>query len=462
MAAENLGLTPGMMLSDARAAIPDILTANANPHRDARFLKSLLRWATRTSPLVARNGTDGLLLDTTGCDHLYGGEDPMLTGLLEQLRRFGLDVRGALCDTPGAAWALARYGESGIVVPLGKVREALLPLPIEALRLASGSVADCRRMGLKTVADIINLPRASLATRFGLESVQRIDQALGLVDEPIRPARFRQAWYEDFVFPEPVGLTRDVMDAIALALDRLCVRMARKHMGIRQLRVVVTRVDHSREAIEIGVSRPTRTIAALKSLLAAPIDLVDSGFGIERLAVTALEVGRLDEEQQTFNTNRADRDEDSLTSLVDTLSNRFGFEQVLRFASAESHLPECSYTMMPAAFADASTPWQQGSTLRPARLLSQPEPLPQGQTILHETKQQVPPPQVYWRGIQRFITPFAGPERIEPEWWHDDPQWHSGSRDYWWVRDESGLALWLFSALNAQAMRQWFVHGFGA
>lgn len=474
-AAEALGLTPGMMLSDARAAIPDILTAKADPHGDARFLKSLLRWATRASPLVARSSNDGLFLDSSGCDHLYGGETAMLTGLLEQLRRFGLEARGALCDTPGGAWALARYGTNGIVVPPGMVRDALAPLPIEALRLTSTSVADCRRLGLKTVADIINLPRASLAARFGLKSVQRLDQALGLEDEPIRPAQFRQAWNEKLVFPEPIGLTRDVMGGIELALERLCARMARKNMGIRQLRVTVTRVDHTREAIEIGINRPTRTIAALQALLTAPVDMLDARFGIERLEVAALQVDRLDEQQQTFNTsannpstkNGQSTNKERIAALVDTLSNRFGFDRVLRFAPAESHIPERGYTIMPAAFANANASWHPPETLRPARLLRQPEPLHHNQLIPPDNRniqERIPQPpiQIFWRGAQRTIAPFAGPERIEPEWWHDDPQWRSGGRDYWWVRDHGGLALWLFSARNAQNRQQWFVHGFGA
>ena len=432
-AAEALGLTPGMMLSDARAAVPDIRTAEANPRGDARFLKSLLRWATRTSPLVARNGNDGLFLDTTGCDHLYGGEAAMLAGMLEQLHRFGLDVRGALCDTPGGGWALARYGADGLVVPPGKTRAAIAPLAVEALRLSSAASADCRRLGLKTIDDLVKLPRGSLAARFGLESVQRLDQALGLEDEPIRPARFRQAWREELIFAEPVGLTRDVMGGIELTLQRLCNRMAKKHVGIRQLRVVVARVDHTREAIEIGVSRPTRSISALRALLTAPVDTLDAGFGIERIEVIAVQVDRLDEDQQAFNGNNQGSSEGLVAALIDTLSNRFGFEQVLRFAPAESHLPERSHAIMPATFAETVTPWHPPATLRPVRLLRQPEPLPCNQSApyggwgMHEIANipgagSPPPAQISWRGEQRFISPFAGPERIEPEWWHDDPQ----------------------------------------
>ncbi|NIP74695.1 MAG: DNA polymerase Y family protein, partial [Xanthomonadales bacterium] len=72
-AAETEGLQRGMGLADARARSPDIITDLANPQADHRFLRCLARWAGRYCPWVGLEGPDGLVLDITGSDHLFGG-----------------------------------------------------------------------------------------------------------------------------------------------------------------------------------------------------------------------------------------------------------------------------------------------------------------------------------------------------------------------------------------------------
>ena len=52
-----------------------------------------------------------------------------------------------------------------------------------------------------------------------------------------------------------------------------------------------------------------------------------------------------------------------------------------------------------------------------------------------------------------------GPERIAPEWWLDDPEWRSGTRDYWLVITTGGARLWLFYAHGGALSSGWFCQG---
>ena len=76
-AAQAAGLSAGLSLADARAICPDLLTQPSNPAREAALLRALWRWADQLSPWVALDKPDGLLLDITGCAHLFGGEVQM-------------------------------------------------------------------------------------------------------------------------------------------------------------------------------------------------------------------------------------------------------------------------------------------------------------------------------------------------------------------------------------------------
>jgi Nucleotidyltransferase/DNA polymerase involved in DNA repair len=107
--AEAAGLRAGMGLADARAIRPDLATRPAQPQAEAAFLAALVRWAGRWSPWVAPEEADGLVLDVTGCAHLFGGEAAMLADMTGRLAAQGLTARAAAADTRGAAWALARW-----------------------------------------------------------------------------------------------------------------------------------------------------------------------------------------------------------------------------------------------------------------------------------------------------------------------------------------------------------------
>ena len=66
----------------------------------------LRRWAGRFSPLVAEEPSAGLMIDLTGCAHLFGGEAGVMAALEGDCADLGLTVSAAIADTPGAAWAV--------------------------------------------------------------------------------------------------------------------------------------------------------------------------------------------------------------------------------------------------------------------------------------------------------------------------------------------------------------------
>ena len=160
----TLGVRVGMPASKAQAMVADLLMVDAAPAEDGAALERLALWALRQySPVVAVDGTDGLVIDTEGADHLQGGEDLLISGLVNRLRGHGLTARAAVSDTWGASHAIARLipGQT-TVVPVGNVAKAVVDLPILALRLAAETVQGLRVLGIDTVGQLSAMPRAPL------------------------------------------------------------------------------------------------------------------------------------------------------------------------------------------------------------------------------------------------------------------------------------------------------------
>lgn len=526
--AEAAGLSLGQPLRDATAMCPHLVTEAADPAGEAAFLTRLRRWAGKFSPWVAEAPPDALMVDLTGCAHLFGGEAALLRQVAEDCAALGLTVRAGIADTPGAAWALARFAraaaqgqgqaqvagpgaaqrsgddivqearatrsraarrrhwerggplplvrgdaaagpdgaEGGAIAPPGGTRAALAPLPLPALRLPAEAVEGLVRLGLHRVGDLMALPRAGLARRFGAEVVRRLDQALGIEPEPVSPAAAPLHFATRLTFPDPIGRPEDIAAAVDRLLPPLCERLAARGHGARRLRLQAFRADGSQVAVEVALAHPARHPDRMRPLLALKYDSIDPGFGIDCLRLEAVASEPLSAVQHRGPLEapaavatsaalpaRASATE-ALADLIGKLGARLGPEAVTRLHPAESHLPEKAAIALTAAWsAPWPDPWPRPSAPRPMVLFA-PE-------ALHDVPEgdPMPPARFRWRRRDLVTRMATGPERILPEWWFDLPEWRSGARDYWRVETEGGERLWLFFAHGAAAGGGWFCHG---
>ena len=446
------GLTRGMALADARALCPGLVTEPANLASEAAVLQALVHMARRWSPLVARDGADGLMTDISGVAHLFGGEDGLLADLRAHIARAGFACAVGVADTRGAAYALARFGGGrfaggqfgGAMAAPGQTLAAIGRLPPAALRLDHDTVTGLERLGLRSIRDLAQVPRAPLARRFGPGLMLRLDQALGVQPEPVSPEAEAPHYGVRLTLPDPIGLQSDVMAGLSRLLDRLCASLASNHHGARRLALELRRVDGATALAEIGLARPMRDAGRMAALFARAVDDIDAGFGIDQLRLTAPVVEPMAPEQ--MDQNRA-VGADKLHDLITRLGNRVGFDNVQRYAPAQSHIPEKSFLVLSAAYSDGDEGEVVAHTARPL-VIFPPEPI--------TATGPAPPARFSWRRMAFTTARSTGPERIAPEWWLDDPAWRSGLRDYWKLETLQGRRLWLFHTPQAPG---WYVQG---
>lgn len=435
------GLTPGMGFADARAFCPTLQSHPADPAADDQFLQTLARWAKRFCPWVGLDGHDGLLLDVTGSTHLFGGEAALLDDIHMRLTKAQLTVRSGLADTRGAAWALSHYG-SGIAGS-GQSLSAIGDLPVAALRLSDKANVGLQRLGVRTVKDLVALPRATVTRRFDAAVVMRLDQALGALPESLSPLADPPRYQVRLSLPEPIGIASDVMAGAERLLTALCQRLKENETGARVLHLSLRRVDQGQQQVELRLARPMRDPARILPLFERGVDEIDSGFGIDQLRLVATQVEDLPIQQIA---QRHTPTDGQLDDLITRIGNRIGLENIQRFLPADSHIPERSYVVSPAAWSDPSEAWGPHHQ-RPLKLFPPEAIAGQGPR---------PPHRLRWRRMSLTTARATGPERIAPEWWMTDDSWQSGLRDYWRVETQQGRRLWMFYTPQNPA---WFVQG---
>jgi protein ImuB len=467
-AAARLRLRRGMPLADARAMYPGITVENADPEADRNLLEAVADWCDRYTPLVGLDPPDGLMLDVTGCAHLFGGEEKLCRDLVSRLALQGFAVRVAVADTVGCAWAVARDG-TPCVVPRGETEAAMLPLPVAALRIEPDVIADLATAGLKRVSDLATRPRAPFAARFGKGLVLRLDQALGRLEEPISPRLPVPAAIAEQRFPDPIAREEDVLGTVEYLARQLSGVLERRGEGARLIQLALFRADGKVHRLQIGTGSPLRDPARMRKLfedrLAVLGDACDPGFGFDMVRLAALVTERCDPPQTGL---AASDDGEDLAHLIDRLGARFGLRRVSRLVPQDTHIPEFAVAAVPAHSVKANAvkmlprmpphPIEQDSlgATRPLRLLERPERI--------EAMAQVPdgPPVSFkWRNVRHQVQSCEGPERIAMEWWRDE-QGKRPVRDYFRVESKAGARLWLYrngSYENGKPEPGWYVHG---
>lgn len=490
------GILPGMAIADVRALLPDLIVRPADPAGDEAALARLADWCGRYTPWAAVDGAlansdnandaisgigEGIWLDITGCAHLAGGEAALLDDLAHRIARFGFDVQAGLADTPGAAWAAARFiaaSDRPAILAPGSQRSALEKLPVAALRLDAATVTELDRLGLRRIGDLYPMPRAALVRRFGPAVGQRLDQAIGRLEEPISPRRPAPRHIVRFSFAEPVVDEAAILAALTRLAPALCRGLEAEGLGARRLTIALYRVDGTVRELTVGTARPGREPAALLRLFAPQLETVDAGFGIETVTLAAsvaeplsalqIVIGRamlsapavtssetpsaaLPTPPSATPTTPTPASTSALDHLFDSLGNRLGFDALNRLAPRDSHAPERAQLRVPVERAAAMPSWWRERP-RPLRLLAEPVPLP-----VTEDAGGAPFALRDRRRLRR-IAVAEGPERIEPEWWRPPAEGDRPARDYWRVEDEEGGRFWLYRERSGSEPR-WFLHG---
>jgi protein ImuB len=461
-AARSLGLEPGMALADARARVVLLEAVEQDETADRAWLERLADGCIRYTPMVALDPPHGLILDVTGCSHLFDGNNGLAADIEKRMAALRMTVRLAFADTARAAHALARYQ----AVPARDEAAAIRKLPVAALELTPEATQGLLRAGLKTVGELAKRPMSALAARFGGEAVTALRELLGEAARPIEPRIPVSPIAAERRFAEPVARTEYALQMLGELAAETSWQMEQRHEGGRRFETFFFRSDGLVRRLTIETSQPSRDPALIMRLMKERIeglnDPIDPGFGFDliRLAVPVTEP--LAVTQLSLAGGAAKQAQ--VAALIDQLSTRLGRDRVQRFVPSDTHIPEQMQLALPAVeIGEPSACWPQPPPgeppLRPLHLFDPPQAI----DVIAEVPDG-PPHRFRWRRKFHEVKRFEGPERIAPEWWKrkDGSVDKAGlTRDYYRVEDARGRRFWVFrhGLYDEKPQPQWYLHG---
>ncbi len=453
--AQQKGVAAGMSLADARAFIPSIEACDDKPDLPAKLLRKLAEWCIRFTPICGVDMPDGVLLDISGCAHLWKGETSYLQDIKARLVRLGYTTSIGIADTLGAAWAISRFGNGAATIPPGRHATALLQFPPAALRLEPPVVERLHKLGLSTIGSFMGMQRSALRRRFGLHTLLRLDAAMGNMDELIEPVQPVSPYYERLPCLEPIVSRSGIEHAIEVLLSTLCLRLKKEGNGLRMALLKSFRVDGNMQQISISTHNASNSVKHLFKLFELHIDKIEPALGIELFVLEASKVQEAAVPQTAMWKSSGSIEDSEVSELLDRIKGKFSNIIISRFVPDQHYWPERSYRATQSLDEKAAIEWRMDKQ-RPIHVLPQPQPLRVTAPI-----PDYPPMNFTYNGTLHKVVKADGPERIEREWWLDGAGLH---RDYYSVEDESGKRYWLFRLghYDERRMPEWFIHGFFA
>jgi protein ImuB len=522
------GIEAGQSCATARAISPGIRLLERDLTREAEALRQLACCALRFTPQLSLIEPGpvvdraGMILEIGRSLRLFGGADSIRQQLGGDLRQLGFSARLCQAPTPTGAWLLALRHERLLISEPERLVQLLSRLPLELLASCGPHQEALQAAGLQTIGQLLQLPRASLARRFGPALLEELDRALGERPDPRPlfepPARFDA----ELELAARVEQAEQLLFAARRLVLQLCGWLQAREAGALRLDLIARSDDRPpRETVvSLRLERASRDPEHLSMLLREHLQQRC------RLQAPALYlrlrcewIGACQTVSDDLFPDARHADAEWIDRLVERLQARLGREQVLRLRAAADHRPEFASSAVPLGAANGSR--ASGSGNRQAVSNGRPLPSIQGRgrsarPMQHETSTGTtatcdserasvrphtsgrephgstgaqhrlgpaakiagahvwPLPRPLWlveppvaigeRNNRPYLdgplSLLAGPERIETGWW--DPT--LTQRDYFIAEDSAHRLLWIFRIRHPHpdargAGPGWFLHG---
>lgn len=428
------GVRSGMRLSAACALAPDLNYRPRDSATEAAALDQIAAWAGQYTPSVTLQPPCGLLLEIEGSLGLLGGIRKILEAIRHGSAEMGYTLSLACAPTVAAAWLLARAGQEKIISGRRAIESAIAPLPVAALDCGAQTLEMLEAIGVRSIGDLLRLPRDGLARRCGQELLDQLDRALGALPEARRfyapPPRFAAA----------LDLGAEVADSEALLfaarrlLTQLAGYLAARGGGVQHFNLVLMHADHADTVLEIGLATPARDAGRFATLVRERLAAHTLAAPVGRIRLEADDILALADASHDLFPDHSNTAGD-WARLVERLRARLGADAVHGLSPRHEHRPEYAWQAVVPGTRITQVPPRP----RPLWLLAAPRALKEVAAKPH-----------YRDGALALI---AGPERIESGWWDGG----GIKRDYFVAQTPDHSTLWIYRERRQPG--GWYLHG---
>lgn len=301
-----------------------------------------------------------------------------------------------------------------------------------------------RNIGLTTLGELRNLPRASIAKRYSKSCLAQLDQIYGTLED-----------LQTYILPQKEFIAErhylSGLESVAMleqpTLELLTefqhfLRNQQLHSEGFHWRFFHFNKTHSSIAIELSAAHSQVDIFFKLTQLQLHQHQINSPIETIRLHSDRLLKAKL-RSQALFNEHGTHNNDDAHT-LIDTLVTRMGKNRLYQVQLLDDHLPECRQGLNPVTPSRLKPTHKVGEPIQPRELTKS------AQEDSHLPLWLLPTPQRLNHFQRQAMSLLSSAYRIDSHWWQQRQQ-----RDYFIAHDSQGHH-WIYFD---HQQKSWFLHG---
>ncbi|MEA2431566.1 MAG: protein ImuB [Thermoleophilaceae bacterium] len=351
-AAEAFGVVAGMRVGEALARCPELRLVPPDPDGVRSLWRRALDRLERIGAACESDREGEAFFEADGLRGIHGGG---LDGVLQAARTaVGRGARIGCAPGRFSAYAAALRARprrrSTVTVHAREVRAFLTPLPVGLLRSRAGLEhlpELLERLGIRTLGELVGLPPAAVAERFGHPGLLALDLAYGR-DTPLEPRRPPEPVIERLELPEAASGPQ-LERALELLVARVLSRPERRGRTLRALGLAARFVEGGTWRTKATLRSASADAARLQLVLAPKLNELPApaesiALEVEAWGPPAQDQGRLVEDRSPAAVRRA-----RIAEAVGQLRQAVGPEAALRVLDVDpdSRLPERRAVLAP-------------------------------------------------------------------------------------------------------------------
>jgi protein ImuB len=438
-AARRAGIREGMTSTQGLARCPGLEVRYRCAERERMAGVALLQCAGCASPYMEATGDGVCTLDWKGLPE--GAFERTARELIRQLRGQELIAKIGIAATPGLALLAARNARNARPVLHVRRPKDLHGLGIRALGGSAEFERMLRRLGIRRVGQLSELPPEGIAARFGEEGLAQWECIAGRSTRLLKLVAAPEVFEEGTEFENEVELLEPLLFMLRRFLDCMAERLAAVYLVAAGLELRIGFTAGAEYVREFPIPCPTRDVETLFRMLFTHLEGFQSEHPIVSLHLTARPCKGVKEQLGLFETSL--RDPNQFHQTLARLSALVGADRA-GVPVKENTLRPDAFRVEAPAFHAAGRPRKtkggRGLALRRFR--------PPRRAHVFTMKER--PASLVMEDFSAPLGEASGPWVISGEWW----DLHAWGRTEWEVESADGRLYRVFEQGDG-----WYIDG---
>jgi protein ImuB len=324
----------GMTPTQALARCPDLclLHGNAGHERSAREI--LLQTAETLSPFLEWTQPGAVTVELPQEKEFR--EESLQEKVIASLRTLGLETQVGTAGTPGLALLAARLADPVQIVE--QPNAFLAPLPLAVLQPSDELAHILEMWGIRTIGQLVALPRGPASDRLGPEAVHLWELATGGSIRPLDLVKSPEHFVEQADLDNPVEMLKPLLFLLRRFLEQIVARLEQVYLAVGKLRLTLRFEEGDSYRRLFVVPQPTRDVSLLFRMLHTHLENFTSTAPIVGLELAALPVRATSEQLGLL--DRGLRDPHQFAETLARLQALLGSDRVGTPEIEASHHPD--------------------------------------------------------------------------------------------------------------------------